>query len=188
MKSPIAAYFGGSEKAMPTKFPIRVAGSMLVASIVVYALLMLGVGVMQKFEPDDQDPMKIHPVNLLEAYQRKRWSEELGEDKRKLPERPHREQMPRYELPEREVSGFVQIEVMIGADGIVEEVEVVGAAPSGVYEEQAMEIIRQRLYSPDVIDGVAVPSTLTEIIDFTVPAALSVDTQTQDQTQDQAQD
>ena len=63
-----------------------------------------------------------------------------------------------------------------------------GAAPSGVYEEQAMEIIRQRQYSPDVIDGVTVPSTLTEIIDFTVPAALSVDTQTQDQTTDQTQD
>ncbi len=143
---------------------------MLVASIVVYALLMLGVGLMQKFEPEDDEPMKIHAVDLIEAYQRKRWSEELGEDKRKLPERPQREQMPRYELPERQVSGFVQVEVTVGVDGNVEDVEVVGATPSGVYEEQAMEIIRQRQYSPDVIDGVAVPSTLTEIIDFSVPA------------------
>ena len=160
---------------MPTKFLIRVAGSMIVASIVVYALLMLGVGVMNKFEPDEEDPMKIHAVDLLEAYQRKRWSEELGEDKRKMPERPQREQMPRYELPDRVVSGFVQVEVTVGIDGNVEDVEVVGATPSGVYEEQAIEIIRQRQYSPDVIDGVAVPSTLTEVIDFTVPAAATGD-------------
>ena len=167
-------------KTMSIKFLTRVAGSMIVASFVVYALLMLGVGVMKKFEPEDEDLMTIHPVDLLEVYQRKRWSEELGEDKRQLPERPVREQLPRYEFPEREVSGFVQIEVTVGVDGSVEDVEVVGATPPGVYEEQAMEIIRQRQYSPDVIDGVAVPSTLTEVIDFTVPAAGSGSSQSQD--------
>ncbi len=91
-----------------------------------------------------------------------------------LQEEAEEPELPEFEpteRPEREVQGFVQLEFTVLPDGSVEDVEVIGAQPSGVYEERARQQIRARNFAhqadPEATDGVR----RTEIVDFTVPAS-----------------
>jgi TonB family protein len=85
-------------------------------------------------------------------------------------ENPVKRKEPAYTVPPRDVKGFVQVEVKLDAQGQVIEAKVVGAIPPGLYERQALAQVRARRYSPITVEGKAVPGTVTEVIDFTVPA------------------
>jgi TonB family protein len=100
----------------------------------------------------------------LSAYDRAQLAALLGDDRRAAPPRPELEEIPRPPGPQRE--GFVQLEVTIAADGSVENVEVTGAAPAGIYEDEARRLVLGRRYPPAAGDAVR---THTEIVDFTVP-------------------
>jgi TonB family protein len=86
-------------------------------------------------------------------------------------EHPQPRSEPPYAVPPREVRGFVQVEVRLDERGQVIEAKVVGAIPPGVYERQALAQVRARRYAPITVEGRAVPGKVTEVIDFTVPAA-----------------
>jgi TonB family protein len=76
----------------------------------------------------------------------------------------------RVEIGAREVSGFVQLSFTVQPDGTATDIRVFGAAPSGYYEEQAVERIRQRRWQPDFdADGRPVAREANEVIEFTVP-------------------
>jgi TonB family protein len=70
-----------------------------------------------------------------------------------------------FELPDRQVSGFVQLAVRVDNEGRVESAEVLNAVPAGVFEDEALRIVRQRRYAVPP-DGRAVD----DIVRFTVPA------------------
>lgn len=73
--------------------------------------------------------------------------------------------------PARNVSGFVHLEYTINPDGSVSDVIVIGAAPSGIYEQQAVEKVARAMHAPAYNDaGEAVARRATEIVDFSVPA------------------
>lgn len=78
---------------------------------------------------------------------------------------------PPFDLPRRQIRGFVQLEVEIGADGSVEEIEVLGSTPAGIYENQARDIVAARRYEPDIVNGRAVRATRVEIVEFSVEAS-----------------
>lgn len=74
--------------------------------------------------------------------------------------------------PAREVTGFVHVEYTINPDGTVSDVEVVGSAPAGIYEEQAVARISRSMHAPVFNDaGEPVARRTSEIIDFSVPAS-----------------
>lgn len=81
---------------------------------------------------------------------------------------------PRWELEERDVSGFVQLNFTIQPDGSVTDVRVFGAVPPGIYEDRAMEIVAARRYVPDYdADGNPVARRGIDVVEFTVPAAVA---------------
>ncbi len=51
------------------------------------------------------------------------------------------------------VEGYVEVEYDVTTEGTVEDAEVVEAEPDGVFEEAALEAIRQWRYKPMVIKG-----------------------------------
>lgn len=141
---------------------LRFAGASGVAAVVVFLLM---VGVLWAFgllDRDDEDVVLAHPVRLLSTTDRVDVAE-LLEPRRRAPPPP--EPAPSFELPAREVSGFVQLAVEVNEEGRVERAEVVNAVPSGIFEEEALRIVRQRRYAVPP-DGRAVD----EIVPFTVPA------------------
>ena len=75
-------------------------------------------------------------------------------------------EIPPLVIPQRTQSGFVQVEYVVDANGRVIEAEVVGAAPVGVYEDKALEIVRSRRYQPKPDGGGT--DRRTEMVDFTV--------------------
>lgn len=100
--------------------------------------------------------------DLAEAIRRER--ERYEEPEEKLPQPPP--------LPERQITGFVQLEYTIEPDGTVSNVRVIGAAPSGVYEERAIAEASRRMHAPVYNDaGEPVARRTTEIIEFSVPAS-----------------
>lgn len=75
-----------------------------------------------------------------------------------------------YRVPPRITKGFVQIEVLVDAEGRVTEAKVVGAVPPGIYEQQALDQVRGRRFVPPTVGGRAVPGRLTEVVPFQVEA------------------
>jgi TonB family protein len=105
-------------------------------------------------------------VHILSSSERLDLAEQLGEgEDRRRPRLPPLADIPPLVIPKRAESGFVQVEVVVDADGRVVDAEVVRAVPSGVYEEQALEVVRARNYEA----GEA--GKRTEIVDFTVESA-----------------
>jgi periplasmic protein TonB len=64
------------------------------------------------------------------------------------------------------VSGWVDIDVTIAADGSVHGARVVGAKPKGVFEAAAVTAIQKWRFKPKVVDGKAVEFHAVQKIEF----------------------
>ncbi|MCB9641434.1 MAG: energy transducer TonB [Myxococcales bacterium] len=68
----------------------------------------------------------------------------------------------------RNVTGYVKLRLLIGADGSVLEADVVEAQPTGVFEQAALQAVRQWRFSPAMYKGKAVKLRATQMIQFTL--------------------
>lgn len=66
----------------------------------------------------------------------------------------------------RQRRGFVQLEFEVSADGRPNNIRVVGAAPAGYYEEQALRRIASQRFEPARQQGGAPAPARSEIIEF----------------------
>lgn len=119
------------------------AGAATVVVLVLMVAVLWGFGLLD--QPEDE--LEAHPVELLSQTDRVDLGALLS------PERPDATPPPPppvepLVIPERQVSGFVQVEVETDAEGRVVSTEVVNALPAGVYEEQAVRQLQQRRYPP----------------------------------------
>ena len=141
----------------------RFAGSVAVAVVIVSVLLVGGLYLFGAYEPQEE----AHTATSVEMLSRIDLAELLGEETtRKRPQLPAMEDIKPLVIPRRTQSGFVQVEYVVDANGRVTEAQVVGAAPAGIYEDEALEIVRSRRYQPNP-DG-AETDRRTEMVDFTV--------------------
>jgi hypothetical protein len=153
---------------------IRLLLSMMIATVLV--LTGAAIGVRWFYDPEKQGESTaafIERINLSSTSEIPGAEERRREKEREfVREGPsEREAPPAPAVPEREVSGFVQLEFVVFPDGSVENVEVVGAQPSGVYEERARQQIEARDYSGEVSPAETEGEHRTEVIEFSVPAS-----------------
>jgi periplasmic protein TonB len=66
--------------------------------------------------------------------------------------------MPKYpaRAMSRHIDGWVKIEVMISASGTVTDAKVVGAQPSGIFDDAALEATKKCKFKPKIVNGIAV--------------------------------
>lgn len=141
----------------------RWAGSVVSASAIVFALLVIGLWMFGAYAPKEKG-RRAHGVELLSNID---LAALLGEEpRRELPELPSMDDIPPLVIPQRTQSGFVQVEFTVDGQGRVTEAEVVNAAPAGIYEEQALAIVRSRRYQPK--PGGSASGRRTEVVDFSV--------------------
>lgn len=145
----------------------RLIGSAVLAVVVVFGMLLIGLKISGALDRST-DRRVFQRLDLLSEEQNAQLARLLGQDKRRLPARPEIGDIPRIELQRRDLSGFVQLEVTVAPDGRVSDVEVLGATPSGYYEEEAKRQVLQKRYAP--IPENAPIRQQVEIIEFTVPA------------------
>lgn len=67
---------------------------------------------------------------------------------------------------ERNLSGYVVIEVLVGTSGQVERSRIVSADPPGIFETSALDSVKQWKFDPAVASGQAVASWVTQKIRF----------------------
>jgi len=141
--------------------PLQFLGFAAAATVVVLTLM---VGVMWGFGLFERpaDELEAHPVELLSQTDRVDLGALLRPEPPRPPERPPTPIEP-LEIPVRQVSGFVQVEVETDAEGRITRAEVVNALPAGVYEEQALDQVRQRRYPPRAGGG-----SYVEVVPFQV--------------------
>ena len=128
-------------------FAFRFLVSLGLGSIVVGIMLVGGLALFGVFEEEDESEPEAHIVELLTDGERSELAEFLDEDPHEHRLRQFRE-IPKLDIPKRDVSGFVQLEVTVAPDGTVTDATVIGAAPSGYYEEDALQDVLQRRYTP----------------------------------------
>jgi TonB family protein len=68
----------------------------------------------------------------------------------------------------RGIDGWVDLRFLVGTDGAVSDVDVLGAQPAGVFEQAALEAVRHWRYQPVVQDGHAVSQRARVRLRFTV--------------------
>jgi protein TonB len=140
---------------------IRFAGAGAAACVVVALIL---IGSLWAFGFLDR-PKGHHAVDvrLLTLGERLDLAEALGEPAaNERPSLPPLEEIPPLDIPRRREPGFVQVEFSVDARGRVTDAEVVRSMPEGLFDQQALEIIRSRQY-PAGDSG-----RRTEVVDFTV--------------------
>jgi TonB family protein len=64
------------------------------------------------------------------------------------------------------VSGVVIVEILVGADGTVQEAQVVRSIP--LLDAAAIEAVKQWQYRPTLLNGVAVPAIMTVTVSFSL--------------------
>jgi len=69
---------------------------------------------------------------------------------------------------ERGMDGWVDLQFLVGSDGAVSEVFVVGAQPAGIFEQAALDAVRHWRYQPVLHDGHAVSQHARVRLRFTV--------------------
>jgi protein TonB len=57
---------------------------------------------------------------------------------------------------QRGIEGYVDVEFTIGPTGAVESPRVIGASPTGIFDDAALRAVRRWRYNPKVENGVAV--------------------------------
>ncbi|HEX6928144.1 MAG TPA: TonB family protein [Gammaproteobacteria bacterium] len=140
----------------------------------VFVIAVVGTAI-RFYTPSPEDPLlsELEQVRIVSVADNPALAEAIRREREKhqgvLPEPVP---PPPPLRPEREISGFVQLEYTINPDGSVSDVRVVGSAPSGVYEDQAVAEVSRSMHAPAFNDaGEAVPRRTTEIVEFTVPAS-----------------
>lgn len=139
----------------------RFAGAGAAACVVVALIL---IGTLWAFGFLDR-PEGRHAVDvrLLTLGERLDLAEALGErSATERPSLPPLEDIPPLEIPRRREPGFVQVEFSVDARGRVTDAEVVRSMPEGLFDQQALEIIRSRQYAAGE------SGRRTEVVDFTV--------------------
>ena len=83
-----------------------------------------------------------------------------------LPPRKVHDVAPRYPAiaQQARVQGIVIIEAVIGADGRVQSAR--SLKPMPLLEDAAIEAVRQWVFTPTKLNGVAVPVVMTVTVDF----------------------
>ena len=54
---------------------------------------------------------------------------------------------------QRGIDGWVDLQFLVGTDGAVGDIKVVGAQPAGIFEQSALDAVRRWRYQPAVRDG-----------------------------------
>lgn len=140
---------------------LRYGGFVGAASVVVAILLVASLWAFGLLDR----PAGHHAVDLrlLTPSERLDLAEALGEstgsERRSL---PPLDDIPPLEIPPHTASGFVQVEYVVDRQGRVVDAEVVRSVPPGLFEKQALEIVRSRQYGP----GEA--GRRSEVVDFTL--------------------
>ena len=68
----------------------------------------------------------------------------------------------------RGIDGWVDLQFVVGTDGAVSDVAVVGAEPAGIFEQTALDAVRHWRYQPVVHDGRAVSQGARVRLRFTL--------------------
>lgn len=152
------------------QYPVfRFFAAAVVASVSVVTVVGLGIRYYEKNDTDS--PYEFEVVNIVNLADNPELAEAIRREREKVAP-PKNEPPPPPEMPERMVNGFVHLEYTINPDGSVSNVRVVGAAPSGVYEDQAVARVSRSMHAPAYTDdGRAVARRATEIVEFSVPAS-----------------
>ena len=148
----------------PRPLALRYGISIAIASVIVFLLL---VGSLYMFGAyDKREGPRSQRVELMSESERLDLAELFGEAPApRRPQLPELKDIPPLELPSRPRSGFVQVEIVVDGQGRVAQAEVVGSTHEGVYEDQALAIVRARRYEPRP-DGGA--DRRIEIVDYTI--------------------
>ena len=144
----------------------RWLGSAVLGALVVLVLMTAALWTFGIFHGLD-DTHFTHGLRLLTDSERRDLAEELGEARgAERPQLPPLEDIPPLEIPRRGQSGFVQLEFSVDENGRVIDAEVVRSTPAGVYEDQALAILRGRRFEAGTpaLRG----ARRTEIIDFDI--------------------
>ena len=151
-------------------FLVRFGISAAVATVVIVAIVGIGV---HFHSPEPEAPESLPDIATVRVISVKDNPElaRMIREARNEPVDPLRELPEPVEMPERNVQGFVQLEYTVNPDGTVSDVKVLGAAPSGVFEQRAVERVRNSMHAPAYENGEAVARRTTEILEFSVPAA-----------------
>ncbi|MCG8436170.1 MAG: energy transducer TonB [Gammaproteobacteria bacterium] len=160
---------GGYRKSRSGKFwmLLRLGISAIFATAGVLTLLVVGVSY---YQPDFEDPVSasLRHVDVVDVSRDPELLESLRSEGLEVPVRRAPEPPP---LPERQISGFVQLSYTVNPDGTVSDVRVLGAVPRGVYENEATAQVSRQMRAPSYENGVAVAREVTEVVEFTVPAS-----------------
>jgi len=148
---------------------LRWLGSVLIGTVLVLILMTGALWMFGIFHGKD-DLHFTQSLRLLTDSERRDLADELGEGSAsQRPRLPLLEDIPPLEIPRHTQSGFVQLEFSVDSLGRVTDAEVVRAAPAGVYEQQALAILRSRRFKPE---APGTPGTRRiEIIDFDIEPA-----------------
>lgn len=151
-------------------FLFRLSVSLVVATVFIVSAVALGVNFYSEEEEDPRALPDLSEVTMISVKDNPDLARMIREA-RGEPVDPLRELPEPPKQPERQVQGFVQLEYTINPDGSISDVEVVGAAPSGVFEERAVQRLQQSMRAPVYEDGEPVTRRRTEIIEFSVPVS-----------------
>jgi periplasmic protein TonB len=66
----------------------------------------------------------------------------------------------------RSVEGAVKFQVDVNPDGTVAALKVLEAQPPGVFEKAAERALRKWKFRPKIVDGKAVASSGTQVLEF----------------------
>lgn len=149
----------------------RFLASAVVASVVI--VLVVGLGI-RYFDKPEEDPLpaEFEIVKIVNLADNPALAEAIREERERQDGQPENAPPPPPVLPERMVTGFVHMEYTINPDGTVSDVRVVGAAPSGVYEDEAIAEVSRSMHAPAFNeDGEPIARRATEIVEFRVPAS-----------------
>ncbi len=143
---------------------MRYGGFAVAASVVVVILLVASLWAFGFLDrPDGHHAVDLR---LLTPSERLDLAEALGESSDDgRPGLPPLEEIPPLEIPRHTESGFVQVEFLVDEQGRVVDAEVVRSVPPGLFEDQALEIVKSRDYGPGE------PGRRTEMVDFTLESA-----------------
>lgn len=158
-------------KSMTQYVWFRFLASALIAGVLIIAVVGAAI---RHFDRPEPDPLlaELQYVDVVSLAENPALAEAIRKERESYGDVPSRGAPPPPDIPPRQVSGFVHVEYVINPDGTVTNVRVVGAAPAGVYERQAVEQISRGMHAPAYSeDGEAIPRRATEIVEFTVPAS-----------------
>lgn len=79
-------------------------------------------------------------------------------------------QYPR-EAARAKITGFVQLEVMVNADGTVRSAKVIGSKPKGLFDAAAVAAVMRWKFKPKIVNGAPVAQRGAQTIEFNLAGA-----------------